>query len=1335
MASIGKNSSVEMYLRIKSTSEIKEEEDIYDIIHPSILLQYSKNDIDNYQNYSSRKSSETVLKRHVFTKIFGSETSQAEIFERSIKHRVAELFDGKSSTIMTYGGSKSGKTYTLFGTPTSPGIIMRSIQLVFSKIRSCCHLTPWKKQEYQDTLNMWKISNLTEIDGQIPTKEAIQFLRNSKPKNPDTCKKCDNRYSYEVWLSFIAICGTEVYDLLKERVLTTVKKKHPDGYSSYMVRNTFEACKILLMGQSIIKDSKYTTYFKYAISPSFELHTIFQITLVKYETHMSNIVTFNTLTFCDLADHAQFKRYSKAIFGPKIPYIDNNLSVFNQCLIAMSKNQTALYHASKLTNVLQSALSGQENLSFIVNVASTSNFDVKTQNIFDFCDIVRKLIDICKEYKQSDEVTSSEECDNNIISSPFICQTSSETAEKAISTDYINWEAYENIQEQNEKLMKELETTKDDIVNREYAIRKELADHYARMIEEMEATYKKHTKDIETERRDLLKWSVELVENFYKERIDNLMRHKKRKRGDNGDHIEDGQALYEELENENAQVTSKMMVLKETMKKLRNENKTILCKKNKCSFELALITKELKKFRQLTRSRIQKWDSDTENDPDNLINNLERLMYGMIKMTEMKLEKINEYICATKDEDVEAASKAIIVNQELSKSENFLNDTLIKMKKLEEELSCKEIYIVTLKDRIQMQERQLIEIQQCLNDIKDDNMKNQKCKCDRSTNISSHDYIVDNFFENDNVLISSTKKNSLNVSSPTADEGNFVDWIVVPKSFATPTHAESVEKKLSNISDIDRGSFFENNSSMECSEIASKSSDKSNKDDSGVSSGLQNESRRSISISDSTHTRENEDTQTSLIEEKTIATEYSADLKKQNREETLHVTELSEDLKAIKDVIYILNEAACVNERKIIQHEYQLLYEREAQEQSIKDKREIAIKRDTLSKMIKDKMQKYKCEISELTCKLTIKEENEDRTSKCLERYIERSKSLENKLSSMRNQLDKASDKCANEHLPRIENLEDEVLQKTLQINDLDGKIVQMQHKFTKGYELFEKIHDFEIIMKKCQRDKNELGRQLYECLETQLTLEDKLKELTTKITERESKIISLKNEICNITDLNRSNNEKTRNLSKHVIEASKNIDSAKKDLQCCKDLRKNVENVMNMQINFESRFSNYKNNTEFLNKTCKTYDDSQDEIIHLKTQLEHKELEISRFKNSIDTITQKYDILVKHFQSKIEETDEQFKTVPNNLNNLEKSFTENSALSEIIDSSHELKPIEDPEQSIESFKVDETEDPKQSIESFKVDDTDCLTVCLRLRYDNSDVLDASSVSNEDSTM
>jgi len=312
-------------------------------------------------------------------------------------------------------------------------------------------------------------------------------------------------------------------------------------------------------------------------------------------------------------------------------------------------------------------------------------------------------------------------------------------------------------------------------------------------------------------------------------------------------------------------------------------------------------------------------------------------------------------------------------------------------------------------------------------------------------------------------------------------------------------------------------------------------------------------------------------------------------------------------------------------------------------------------------------MQEYKREIRELICKVAIKEENEGRISKCLERYVKKFRAFENKLSLMRNRLDKAFSKCANEHLPKIENLEEEMLQKTLQINELEGRIAKLQHEFTKGYELFQKVHDFEIIVNRCQRDKNELCRQLYECFGIQLALEDKLKKLTMKITERENEIISLKNEVRNIADVNIANNKKARNLNEQIIEASKSISSTKEDLHCCEDLRKNIENTMKAEIHdFRSQLSGDKNNTTLMNEICKTYGDSQDEITRLKMQLEHKELEVIPLKNK-DATVKKHEILMKHFQNEIEEKDKHLKIVANTSNNLERSLTENQRQEEIL--------------------------------------------------------------------
>lgn len=1272
-------STVEMYLRIRPASTILQKS--YAVLNSRTLLTFLPFEDKFIRNSRCAKSSEAEGRRHAFTKIFGSETSQAEMFEGSIKHRVAEFLGGKSSTIMTYGMRDSGKTYTLFGTSASPGIITRSIELVFSAIN--CTIAPWYKPTFQGTVlclnetarasemqRKIRVLNGRSTDVKQTSAEARKFLENSRPGNADSdkCEECYGESMYAVWLSFAEIYNGNVYDLLDDAETRSPLRLYVNaegrayvcGLQKVHVITALEACQILMTGQS--RMSTVATG-----SRSSRSHTIFTIELLKYQKdRAAEEVILSTLTFCDLAGSTQFEKSHVR----EASNINNSLLVLGRCLKAVSQNQMAPFRQSKLTRICQQALSGEENLSIIVNIIFRPSLSDETQSIFNFCDIVRKLLtnhsNECKQLCDFERaIRDLDTCDGSVMASPSSHQSSFETAEMTGCTCST---ACRNVRQQNRRLKQELETMKSDTLNCEYVIRQQLADHYSRMIEELEATYRENTKKVETEGHDLLKWSVKQVESFYKERIDNLMRHKKRKREDSGDYIEDNHALYEELEAENAQVTSKVMVLKEAVKKLRKENKMILCERNKCSFELALITEELKKFRQLTRAGIRKWGGNSENiedDADCLMSNLERLIDEKVKRNEKKLEEMNEYIHTMENKDAETASEV----KQKSKSENVLNDTLIKVKELEEELLCKEACIIRLQHHAQLQERQLAEVQQRLDDAKNEITSDKICKCDRSTNISFDDYTEDSFFQG-NMSVSAKTSSRICVNSSTVEQHEFNDWIIVPTMFAS--RVESTKKKLSNTSDVDRKSLFE--SSMNCS--VSRSS-RSSKDDSGVSSELRNESQRSTSMSDNISTRENEDkcTQTCIEEDSQIAAEGNieqVDCTNSNKwsyQETLHVAELSQDLETIRDVIYGLNEATYANECQSL-HKEGALTGRFTKEES-----EIAIKRDDLFKVLENKMQEYKREIRKLIHKLAVKEENESRISKCLERYIERSKVFENKLSLMRNRLDKAFSKCANEHLPRIESLEEEVLQKTLQINELGGKISKIQHEFAKGYELFQKIEDFEIIINRCRRDKNELRRQLYECSEIQLTLEDKLKKLTMKMAERESEVISLKSEVHIITDLNAANNEKARNLSERIIEAGESIDLVKEDLYCCKDLRKNVENTMKVEIHdARSRLSDHKNNTTFLNEICKTYGDSQDEITRLKMQLEHKELEATLLKTNRDASIKKYEILIRHFQNEIEEKDKHFKTVANSSNNLKRSSTENQGQPEEILKDHEAE-------------------------------------------------------------
>lgn len=51
-----------------------------------------------------------------------------------MKDNLKKLPEGHSFTLLTYGASGSGKTYTLMGTVSSPGLVPRSLEYVFKVV-------------------------------------------------------------------------------------------------------------------------------------------------------------------------------------------------------------------------------------------------------------------------------------------------------------------------------------------------------------------------------------------------------------------------------------------------------------------------------------------------------------------------------------------------------------------------------------------------------------------------------------------------------------------------------------------------------------------------------------------------------------------------------------------------------------------------------------------------------------------------------------------------------------------------------------------------------------------------------------------------------------------------------------------------------------------------------------------------------------------------------------------------------------------------------------------------------------------------------------------------
>jgi len=91
-------------------------------------------------------SGSSVSKKQAFTfdQVHGPSTSQYELFEATAKPMITRFIDGFNCTVLAYGQTSSGKTFTMTGVdldadPSDPntgmGIIPRAVSTIFSRAK------------------------------------------------------------------------------------------------------------------------------------------------------------------------------------------------------------------------------------------------------------------------------------------------------------------------------------------------------------------------------------------------------------------------------------------------------------------------------------------------------------------------------------------------------------------------------------------------------------------------------------------------------------------------------------------------------------------------------------------------------------------------------------------------------------------------------------------------------------------------------------------------------------------------------------------------------------------------------------------------------------------------------------------------------------------------------------------------------------------------------------------------------------------------------------------------------------------------------------------------
>jgi len=268
--------------------------------------------------------SNSIQKEFKVDACLGPDISQEKLYEEHISNLVGDVIKGFDGTVIAFGSSNSGKTFSLRGSPDSSsgseGIILRALQQLF------------KKQDRGKDIN--------------PTKYFISY--------------------YEVYCQTLR--DLLVSDLTNEDSKgLTVRERNGDtiieNLKHVQVSSPIECFKLMKLG-----DEQRANNIKSARS-----HVIMKVTIEKKNLDCSKYSKedkdISTLTFIDLAGServkksgAQYQKFDEA------KAINLSLSSLSTCITALSSSNRELvpYRESKLTRILKPSLSGKNKTAFIV---------------------------------------------------------------------------------------------------------------------------------------------------------------------------------------------------------------------------------------------------------------------------------------------------------------------------------------------------------------------------------------------------------------------------------------------------------------------------------------------------------------------------------------------------------------------------------------------------------------------------------------------------------------------------------------------------------------------------------------------------------------------------------------------------------------------------------------------------------------------------------------------------------------------------------------------------------------------------------------------------------
>ena len=267
--------------------------------------------------------------------VFGENSTQEEVYENTTASLINQVVEGYSATIMAYGATGSGKTYTMVGKGEKVGLMIRAIRDLFNFVNT---------QKLQDKI-------------------------------------------YNIKITYIEVYNEILKDLLSDKKTSPEIRTDPNkgviiqGAECIKVNSETEAFKIINLGNKR-RTEKQTERNKF----SSRSHAVLQIYLEIQEQqnignnypNFNSDISFGKLYLVDLAGSERTTATGSNKILVETGSINRSLLALSKCinLIVTQNKKFIPFRESKLTRILQEPLSGNGRIVLIATLSpAILNFD------------------------------------------------------------------------------------------------------------------------------------------------------------------------------------------------------------------------------------------------------------------------------------------------------------------------------------------------------------------------------------------------------------------------------------------------------------------------------------------------------------------------------------------------------------------------------------------------------------------------------------------------------------------------------------------------------------------------------------------------------------------------------------------------------------------------------------------------------------------------------------------------------------------------------------------------------------------------------------------------